>query len=493
MGILDQIQKAASRIVPRFVPPSSRIVPAVKTPAIPSAGTYGLYAHTIPDRTPLDLELGVTGLRQWFGRVSDTEEYELELQGERGKRMFDEMSRSDPTISSGLWLLEQMIKQTPWTVKPVDDTPEQIERAEFLESCLADMYVSWDETLSEIMTMTVYGFSVFEPVMKVRRGPRPGAEKDASGSERTLPPSKFNDGRIGWHKIAPRAQEYIFRWLIDDKGEVVGIVQWAPPTWQQIVIPYEKLIHFKTVGRRHNPEGNSLLRGCYRPYRMLKEIEENEGIGIERDLCGVPFAEIDEEILRRAQGAGTDESSSWARAMVETIKKIVTRVKMDEQAGIVFPLAYDDNGKKLYEFSLLSASGSRVIDTTKVIDRKKQEIASAFLAGVLLLGHNSVGSYALSETSKSLLFLGANGILNTIEETMNRKAIPQLMEANGFEPSPGKMGFPALDHGDVEQPDIEALGKFIGALAMAGFNVATPEIQRYLFGIANIPIPQQEA
>ena len=53
--------------------------------------------------------------------------------------------------------------------------------------------------------------------------------------------------------------------------------------------------------------------------------------------------------------------------------------------------------------------------------------------------------------------------------------------------------FKRLDHGDVEQPDIEALGKFIGALAMAGFNVATPEIQRYLFGIANIPIPQQEA
>lgn len=485
MGLIDTIRKAASRIAPKMIPPAAQPMPVVETPKLPALATVGAWGTTIAERTPMNVELGVSGLRHWYGRV-EAEEWVPELMGERGKRTYEEMARNDATIATALFLIEQMVKQTPWSIKPVDDSPEQTERASFVESCMSDMYVPWDEFISEALTMLTYGFALFEPVFKLRRGSNPGMEKDENGDERALPPSNHQDGLIGWHKLAPRAQEYTFRWLLDDKGEVLGIIQWAPPLWQQVAIPYEKLLHFKTAGRRHNPEGLSMLRGAFRSWQMLRAIEEIEGIGIERDMCGVPLAEIDAELYTLAQGDGTDAKTMRAKAFVRSVQQLVTRVKTDQQSGIVWPRGFDDKGNELYKFSLISSPGARTVDTSAAINRLKQQIAGTFLADVVLMGHEQVGSFSLADAKTSLLGFGVGGILDNICLTFNRKAIPQLCEANGWEGP-----FPTLEHGDIETPDLAAVGAFVQALANAGFTIQTPEIERYLLGIANLPTTQE--
>jgi hypothetical protein len=59
-----------------------------------------------------------------------------------------------------------------------------------------------------------------------------------------------------------------------------------------VFIPIEKMLLFRTTVQRNNPEGRSMLRTAYRPWRNKKRIEEIEGVGIERDLAGLPMARI---------------------------------------------------------------------------------------------------------------------------------------------------------------------------------------------------------
>ena len=134
---------------------------------------------------PLD-ELGVTGLEQTGGRIH--EEFLPQLQGKRGVQVFKEMRDNDPTVGAMLFAIEMLIRQVEWRVEPASESPEDQAAAEFVDGCFEDMSVTWDDTLSDILSMLVFGFSVLEEVYKVRDG----RQEDPTLS------SKFDDGRIGW-------------------------------------------------------------------------------------------------------------------------------------------------------------------------------------------------------------------------------------------------------------------------------------------------------
>ena len=82
------------------------------------------------------------------------------------------------------------------------------------------------------------------------------------------------------------------RWIFDTSGGVQGIVQLAPPYYQNVTLPIEKCLLFRTTTVKGNPEGRSMLRNAYRPWYMKKRIEEFEAIGVERDLAGLPVGKV---------------------------------------------------------------------------------------------------------------------------------------------------------------------------------------------------------
>jgi len=421
--------------------------------------------------TPDLQELGSTGLRRSGGTVF--EEFLVNLRGLRGARIYREMADNDPTIGSMLYAIEKVVTRLEWRIDPYSDnsedgeiSKEDKEVAAFVESCLHDMSESWDSALSQMLSMLVFGFSFHEIVYKVRHGDN----KDPRHK------SKFNDGRIGWRKMPIRAQETLFRWMMDEDGGIQGMVQVDPSSGGIHEIPIEKALLFRTSSQKNNPEGRSILRNAYRAWYFKRRIEEIEAIGIERDLAGLPVAYVPPEFL---SSTATAEQAS----VLASIQNIVTSIKRNEQEGIVMPSMYDDQGHKVFDLVLLSSGGSRQFDTDKVIQRYDQRIAMSILSDFILLGSDRVGSYALGTSKMDLWSMSVDSIAKNIAEVINQHAIPRLLKLNGMDVSRA----PYLTYGEVSHVDLNEIAGFVGNLVQTGAIVPDPKLEEYLRDLAGLP------
>src|SRR5690554_404643 len=167
---------------------------------------------------PVDLiEIGRTGLERFGGHVY--EEFLPDLTGTRAVKVYREMSENDPVVGAFLFAIDMLMRNVSWTVRPYSQRQEDLEAADFLKSCMEDMSMTWEDTISEILSMLVYGWSYHEIVYKIRAG-------DSLDPSRR---SRFADGRIGWRKLPIRAQESLYEWIFDEAGGIRGMVQQAPP------------------------------------------------------------------------------------------------------------------------------------------------------------------------------------------------------------------------------------------------------------------------
>jgi len=314
--------------------------------------------------------------------------------------------------------------------------------------------------------MLVFGFSYHEIVYKVREGDNENPQRK----------SKFNDGRIGWRKMPIRAQETLFRWMIDEDGGIQGMVQVDPSSGGTHYIPIEKSLLIRTSSQKNNPEGRSILRNAYRSWYFKRRIEEIEAIGIERDLAGLPVAYVPPEFL---SSTATAEQAS----VLATIQNIVTSIKRNEQEGIVMPSMYDDQGHKVFDLVLLSSGGSRQFDTDKIIQRYDQRIAMSILSDFILLGSDRVGSYALGTSKMDLWSMAVDSIAKNIAEVINQHAIPRLLKLNGMDIARA----PYLTYGEVSHVDLNEIAGFVGNLVQTGAIVPDPKLEEYLRDLAGLP------
>jgi hypothetical protein len=181
----------------------------------------------------------------------------------------------------------------------------------------------------------------------------------------------------------------------------------------------------------------------------------------------------------------SDNATTEEAAALTQIKKIVRNIKRDEQEGIVFPLAYDpDSGNLAYDLKLLSTGGSRQFDTDKIINRYDQRIAMTVLADFILLGHEKVGTQALSVSKIQLFSDSLNAWLTNIAAVFNTYAIPRLMRLNGFDPAV----FPVLRFDPSRNVDINVIGDYVAKLAGAGAALfPDASLEDHLREIAGLP------
>ena len=430
-------------------------------------------------RVPTGSEIGTTGLHEFDGVIY--EEILRRLQWPLGNRIWREMSDNDPVVGSILFAVEMLIRGVEWKFEPADeDDPVSVERAEFATSMMNDMEKPWSEVINDILSFLPFGFSVHELVYKRRNGP----QRDKRFN------SKFNDGFWAWRKLPTRAQDTIQRWIYTDRedgvldNEVKGVVQLPPQGGKEISIPVERFLLFRVNSKKDNPESRSILRNAYRPWFFKKRIEEIEAIGIERDLAGLPVALLPPRYM-------DPNASPEDKAIYEAVKKIVTSVRNNEQAGLVFPLAYDENGNKQFDFKLLGReNGSgKSFDTEQVIQRYDKRIAGTILADFILLGQQSVGSFALSD-NKTKLFAAAIGAwLESIVSVFNSQALPRLWELNGWDLST----LPELTYGDIEKRDLAILADYFSKLVSSGTLMPDEELENWLRGQADAPPRNDES
>jgi hypothetical protein len=416
-------------------------------------------------------EAGSTGLRRTSGYIF--EEFLPQLQGYRAINVYREMRDNDPVVGAILFAIDKLVRQVSWRVQAASSAVEDQRAAKFLESCTKDMSTSWEDLVSEILTMLPYGWSLHEIVYKRRNGQTDSSETN----------SKYDDGLIGWRKIPIRAQDTRQEWLFDDNGGIRGMVQSAPPDFVLRTIPIEKALLFRTTSEKNNPEGRSILRNSYRPWYFKRRIEEIEAIGVERDLAGFPVMYVDPEIMR------TDAPSAQ-QSIYEDYKAAIRNIRRDQQEGMILPAIYDEKNNLLYKLELISAGGSRQFDTNTIITRYDQRIATSVLADFILLGQAANGSYALSSDKTNLFAISLRCWLEIIRSTFNEYAVPRLFEVNGFDTKK----LPTMEYGDIEVPPLGELGNYIQVLAGAGVPLFPDDnLENHLRALAKLPEKRESA
>ena len=398
-------------------------------------------------------ELGRIGQKRYGGFFY--EEFLRELQGRKGVEVYREMADNDDVIGAILFAIEMLIRQATWSVQPGGPEKVDQEAADFIESCMNDMQDTWTDTISEILSFLTYGWSFHEIVYKRRCG-------------------KNSDSRLNskWAKLPIRAQETLYQWEYDDQDNLIGMTQQPPPDYGLLTIPIEKALLFRTKSRKNNPEGRSVLRNAYRSWYFKRRIQEIEGIGIERDLAGFP-------VLTAPEGLNIwDTDDPDMQAIRVGMDGIVKNVRRDSMEGLSLPYGWT--------FQLLSTGGRRQFDTNAIIERYDTRMAMTVLADFIFLGHQSVGSFALSDNKTELFAMAIGAYLDIICEVFNNQAIPRLINMNGDHFS-DITDYPTLEHGDIEDEDIEKLAAYIKD--MAGVGILTPDshLEDYIREAGHLP------
>ncbi len=397
--------------------------------------------------------IGATGLKRWGSHVE--EEWLPDLRGDKGLKVYREMTDNDSTIGAVLFAIEQIIRGAKWHVHPASQNETDLEAASFIESCMKDLETPWNEFISEVLSMLVYGWSLFEMTYKYRRG-----RKATKETER----SRYNDGRIGWRSFSIRGQETKDGWEWNEQGRPIAIYQRAAPTYERKRIPLDRCLLFRTKITKGSPEGVSVLRNAYTSYYFRKNIQIIEGIGIERDLAGLP-------VLYAPKEFWNEENAR----QLEELRDMVRKLRRDEEEGIVLPWDPESkvNDGLLYKLELLSASGRRQFNLSEVLLRYDTAIARSVLADFVFLGIDSRGSYALMKEKRTVFETSLLAWLSSITDVINSNAVPILMEVN---PEFSNLEtYPEIECELARIPSLTEIERIVNSLTRAGVQIFDDE------------------
>ncbi len=406
-----------------------------------------IFGYSIEKKRPVVVEkakekvpqkaVGFIGLKTSSGFIE--EEFLRELRWPQAGKVYQEMSSNDAVIGGCLYLIETLIKKANWRVKPASDDAGDIEAAQFVESCMFDMQdQTWSEFISDVLSMLAYGFSFHEIVYKIRRGP---LEKDPKFK------SNYTDGKFGWQELPIRSQASLSEWTYDNStGKVIEFVQ--ETSQNPVKIPLDGNLLFRTKSNRNNPEGWSILRRAYRSWYFKKYIEELEGIGIERNLAGIPVLAPPPDVNL------FDDNNEEMVKMLEWATQLVNELRQDRNHGIVLP-------NTEWELKLLGSEGSsKSMDTDTIIRRHEARMAMSMLSDVLILGGDRTGSFALAETKQGLFVQSLQALINSIADTLNTKALPKLFAVNNWTLEK----LPKILADDLQQPSIKEIALLLRSL-----------------------------
>lgn len=415
-------------------------------------------AGTRPTASQYRARISSSGLKRLGGKIY--EEFLPELRFPQGLRVYEEMRMNSGVVGGFLRAIESSFRSVNWYTIPADESPDAIKRAAFAESARRDMERPWSSFITDMQTFLPFGFSAMEMWFKYRKG---------RGGD---PRSRYSDGKVGFADIALVGHDSIQDWAYDDTdpNKLIGIVQVAPPTYQRIIIPREKLLLFRTRAEKDNPEGQSILRQAYYHYYAMTRLEAVENISLERTGAGIPVVKLPKNATTIAEkGAESDEQAAL---------NLVRSVRVDEQGGVVEPDGWT--------FRLERPNGRvdpQLFDMP--VKRHRANMLMSVLSVFLELGTSRVGSFALAEQGQGFFESAFEGYVEAFEEVYNNEAIPLLFELNGVNDDL----LPQLTHTTIAGSNIEAITRAVKNLTETGhLDAADPLISNYLKRLLRFPI-----
>ena len=401
------------------------------------------------------------------------EEARQELRFPKAASLYKKMML-DPNIASAVSLIELLLSRVEWEIKVPDDASEE-EKAHCakLNYNLCVLQRPFEEYIVEFLSYLVFGFCTPEKIYQ-----------NINGS----PEGDF----IGWKDFRVISQDTVYQWFFDKTtGELVGLRQdlsrinkdgyvllgtgGSQTNSAAIDIPRKKFLLFRHNPKRDNPEGNSPLKACYTSWKYRSIIEEYETIGVTKDLGGIPVIGIDVTYLSKAL---LDPAGPEAQVIAD-LEKQASNLHAGDQSYVIRPIAYEANGKPLFEFDLKGVDGGgKQYDTDKIVRRHDTKILMTFFADVLKLGNDQHGSFSLADSKTSLLTMGIEAHLKNIQRVLNHDLIPQTYELNGWDYN--KETSCRFTYSDIEEQDIKELSSALQRVAATGLLRPTDDIEDWI-------------
>lgn len=399
-------------------------------------------------------QYGWSGTDIWGGIIN--EEYNRDLSGLKGIKKFDEMRKSDASVSALLLACSLPIRSAKRYVDPasdddgvVQDTDREI--ATFVEKALFEkMDTTWDQFLQECLTFLPFGFSVFEKVYYIK------------------------DNQILLKKLAFRSQKTIEYWISQDgtpwiQQQLDTPVVWWPNNGKFLVsIPWDKLILFVVNQEGDNYQGISVLRPAYKHWYIKQNLEKFEAIKHQKQWVGVP-------VIYLPKNATTED-----KALAETI---VQKFKTNEQSGIVMPWPKDSG----WDFAFADLKAGDTTNMQESIKYHMREITKTVLAQFIELGNTDTGSRALGESQTNMFLNAIATYAKIIQNNINRYLIPELV---GFNFNTDR--FPKLRFEALGGKDMAAFATTLQWLVTAGIIDTDEELQRVVREQLGLP-PKDES
>jgi len=388
-------------------------------------------------------EIGVTGNSPLLDTMQ-TGEYLAKLTGSAGRKVFEEMRRSDPMIRAVRDAVDLPIIRASWSVEPASDSAQDQEIAEYVErNVLRGMTTTWRSTVRHALLMADFGFSILEKVYELR------------------------DGMTWCRKLDPRLPTSVDSWTYDKaKHELTHVVQIDSTSYKKIEIPIERVVVFTNRREGDNWEGISDLRAAYGSWWMKNILLKINAIKHDRYGVGIPVATAPEGV--------THTDTSWGE-MEATLEAIYAQ----EKSYIVLP-----NG---WTVALLSSEGGKAgTDVLPSIRYLDERIAVAVLAQFLNLGSTETGSRALGESFIDFFLLSLQERADYIAETLNEFFVKELVDYNWE----GIEEYPRLTPGQIAPLGLDAIAKLKAAGVLSQELELENSVRRAL-GIAELeePVP----
>lgn len=387
--------------------------------------------------------LGDSGTRTLHGIIQ--QDYNPDLRGVQGIKLFDEMRMSDGTCRAAMLACTLPIREAEWFVKPATDEQQDVDIADFVKKAMFEwLDLSWDDIMRQALLCIPLGVMLFEKVY--------GMKADGGKDYVTLV------------KLAPRLPQSVMQWeLVDGTFGVQQIRQ----DGQLAQIPASKLLIFVNEREGDNWWGTSFLRAAYKHYYYKNNFYRLDAVAMERQSVGVPMIKMPAGYTKDDEAAAT---------------KAAANLRGNENAFILLPDGYEA------EFMDMGANSTR--DPEPSINHHNKEILMSVLLQFLELGQtkSNSGSHALSSDHSELFLKGIEAVANNIKDVFNKSLIKELVDLNFNDIEE----YPTLDFSDISKADIQGLATAFSTLTSAGAIDPTDADQQYIRALLGLPERTEE-
>lgn len=414
---------------------------------------------------------GVTGVQHYAGFIT-TSERNPKLQNQKRFKEFSEMLINQPVIGASVRAFLQLIKKIKWKVVPIEDDADSKRYAEALEEVIDNLESGWPQIVQRLAAFPYWGFAISEWTAK-----------------------QLDSGIIGLKDIQPRSQHTIYRWEIQDDGEITAVTQLNPNTSEEIKLERRRLVYAVDNSLNDDPEGLGLFRQLYATYRRIENYKIIEEIGFDADLHGIPIIKAPLEELNKMVDEGMpEERRDEILAVYETFLRNHQKKKSQGLMIDSDPYAGPDRTPSAipkFDVKLLTGGGSSIMtDLQGAISRERNNIAMLLSTGFLLLGEDGAGSLALSDNKIESFFLFACSVLQDLAFVFKRDMFRPVAKLNGW----NEASLPNLKYEEPKVQDVIMITEALRNLATAfGPLPSHSETINEVMTIMGLdPIPEEE-